>query len=50
MCPVTEEIYPTSATMKTEDGKLSSQPLENMAPFLSKEEYEAEMIIPIYKL
>lgn len=49
MCPSDETIYPTSATLQTEDGKLISQPLENMAPFLSKEEFEAEMIIPIFK-
>jgi acetolactate synthase-1/2/3 large subunit len=49
MCPTDEEIYPTSATLQTEDGRLVSQPLENMSPFLSKEEFENEMIIPIYK-
>ena len=49
MCPYNEEIYPTSATLQTEDGKLISQPLENMAPFLSKDIYEKEMIISIYK-
>jgi acetolactate synthase-1/2/3 large subunit len=47
MCPSDEEIYPTSATIKTEDGKLISQPLENMSPFLSKEEFEKEMIVKI---
>lgn len=49
MCPPDETIYPTSATLQTEDGKLVSQPLENMAPFLSKEEFETEMIVPIFK-
>jgi len=49
MCPFDEEIYPTSATLQTEDGRLISQPLENMSPFLSKEVYEKEMIISIYK-
>lgn len=49
MCPHDEEIYPTSATLQTEEGKLVSQPLENMSPFLSKEEFEKEMIIKIYK-
>ena len=49
MCPSDEEVYPTSATMKTEDGKLVSQPLENMSPFLSKEEFEQEMIVKIHK-
>jgi acetolactate synthase-1/2/3 large subunit len=49
MCPHNEEIYPTSATLQTDDGKLVSQPLENMAPFLSKDEYENEMIVQIYR-
>lgn len=49
MCPYNEEIYPTSATLQTTDGKLVSQPLENMSPFLSKDIYEKEMIISIYK-
>ena len=50
MCPLNEEIYPTSATLQTNDGKLVSQPLENMSPFLSKEEFESEMIIPIFTI
>jgi len=49
MCPTNEEIYPTSATLQTSDGRLVSQPLENMSPFLSEEVYEKEMIISIYK-
>lgn len=49
MCPHDEQIYPTSATLQTEDGKLISQPLENMSPFLSKKEFESEMIVKIYK-
>jgi len=49
MCPPDETIYPTSATLQTEDGKLVSQPLENMSPFLSRGEFESEMIIPIFK-
>lgn len=49
MCPFSEEIYPTSATLQTAEGKLVSQPLENMAPFLPKEVYEKEMIVSIYK-
>jgi acetolactate synthase-1/2/3 large subunit len=50
MCPLNEEIYPTSATLQTDDGRLVSQPLENMSPFLSKEEFESEMIIPIFTI
>ena len=47
ICPKDESIYPTSATQQMEDGSLKSQPLENMFPFLSKEDFENEMIIPI---
>jgi acetolactate synthase-1/2/3 large subunit len=49
MCPSDEAIYPTSATQQMEDGSLKSQPLENMFPFLSKEEFETEMIVGIFK-
>jgi len=49
ICPTDESIYPTSATYKDENEKITSHPLENMAPFLSKEEFENEMIIPILK-
>lgn len=49
MCPVDEEIYPTTLAVKTEDGKIIAQPLENMAPALSQEDLENEMIISIFK-
>ena len=49
MCPIDEEIYPTTLAVKTEEGKIIAQPLENMSPALPKEEFETEMIIPIYK-
>lgn len=45
MCPHDEEVYPTAAAQQTDEGKLIPQPLENMSPFLSREEFEAEMII-----
>jgi acetolactate synthase-1/2/3 large subunit len=49
MCPSDEEIYPTTLAVKTEDGKIIAQPLENMAPALPLSEWENEMIIPIFK-
>jgi acetolactate synthase-1/2/3 large subunit len=49
MCPVDEEIYPTTLAVKTEDGKLIAQPLENMAPPLPQDDLENEMIITIFK-
>lgn len=45
--PLEEQILPTSATKQTLDGKLISQPLENMYPFLSEEEFCKEMIIKL---
>lgn len=49
ICPEIEQIYPTTATQISNEGTMVSQPLENMYPFLSDEEYQTEMIIPIYK-
>jgi acetolactate synthase-1/2/3 large subunit len=49
ICPSDEEIYPTTLAVKTEDGKILAQPLENMAPALPLSEWENEMIIPIFK-
>ena len=45
ICPFEQIILPSSSTKQNEDGKLISQPLENMFPFLSKEEFKTEMII-----
>lgn len=53
--PVFVEIFtdttqvwePKSATKKLKDGTLVSPPLEDLAPFLSKEELEKIMIIPL---
>lgn len=38
---------PKSATRKLENGTLISPPLEDLAPFLSKEELKKNMIIPM---
>ena len=45
ICPYKQEIIPSSSTKKNDDGKLISQPLENMYPFLSVDEYYSEMIV-----
>tara|TARA_A100001515_G_scaffold1122_1_gene1028 strand:+ start:7269 stop:9038 length:1770 start_codon:yes stop_codon:yes gene_type:complete len=45
VCPPDEKIYPTSAAKQLPDGRMMSQPLENMAPFLPDEEFKEEMII-----
>lgn len=44
----TEQIFePKSATRKLDDGTLVSPPLEDLAPFLSREELKENMIIPM---
>ncbi len=45
-----EQIFePKSATKRLEDGTLFSPPLEDMAPFLSRQELEENMIIDVVK-
>jgi len=43
--PEKEQILPSSSAKQNEEGKIVSQPLENMFPFLSDEEFRSEMII-----
>lgn len=45
MCTTTQAFEPKSATKRLEDGSLYSPPLEDMYPFLSREELEENMII-----
>ena len=53
--PVFTEIFtdtiqvwePKSSTKRLEDGTLVSPPLEDLAPFLPREELEEIMIIPL---
>jgi len=45
ICPFKQDIVPSSSTKQNEEGKLVSQPLENMFPFLSENEFKQEMII-----
>lgn len=40
---------PKSSTKRLSDGKLVSPPLEDLAPFLPREELEAQMFIPLVK-
>lgn len=42
-----QEFEPKSKTKKLEDGTLVSPPLEDLAPFLNKEELKKNMIIPL---
>jgi acetolactate synthase-1/2/3 large subunit len=45
VCPFKQDMAPASSAKQNEEGKIVSQPLENMAPFLSEEEFKNEMII-----
>ena len=49
ICPFKQDIVPSSSAKQNKEGKIVSQPLENMSPFLSKEEFEQEMIVKIHK-
>ncbi len=44
---IEQNFEPKSATKRLEDGTLISAPLEDLAPFLSKEELEKNMFIPL---
>ena len=45
----TEQAFePKSATRRLEDGSLYSPPLEDLAPFLSREELKENMLIPLW--
>lgn len=44
----TQQVWePKSATKKLPDGTLVSPPLEDLAPFLSREELQENMFIPL---
>ena len=45
ICPDNENIVPSAASRQNSNGKIVSQPLENMFPFLSDEVFKQEMII-----
>ena len=43
-----QKFEPKSATKRLEDGTLVSPPLEDLAPFLPREELEKIMLIPLW--
>ena len=45
MCPFKQDMSPSSSAKIDKDGKLVSQPLENMFPFLDDKEFKKEMIV-----
>ena len=47
--PEFQELIPKSAVKTRADGSIYSSPLEDLYPFLPREELESEMIIPLIK-
>lgn len=47
-CDTKQVFEPKSATKRLEDGSLYSPPLEDMAPFLSRDELKNNMYIPLW--
>lgn len=45
MCIPDQEIVPAASSLRKEDGTMVSKPLEDMYPFLSREEFNREMIV-----
>ncbi len=45
MCIKNQEIIPTSASFKKTDGTMVSKPLEDMYPFLDREEFLSNMLV-----
>ena len=45
ICPENEPVVPTAASKKTAEGKMVSRPLEDMMPFLDRDEYLSNMIV-----
>ncbi len=45
VCDKNQLIIPTVYSVKNEDGSMTSRPLEDMYPFLSREELKKEMIV-----
>jgi acetolactate synthase-1/2/3 large subunit len=43
--PSDQPIGPTVSSMVNPDGSMSSRPLEDMAPFLDREEYRRNLLI-----
>jgi acetolactate synthase-1/2/3 large subunit len=45
MTPEKQEVIPTVASQKKSDGTMISRPLEDMYPFLDRDEFKKQMII-----
>jgi len=45
ICPKNQEIIPAVSAVKNPDGSMTSKPIEDMYPYLTREEFYKEMII-----
>jgi acetolactate synthase-1/2/3 large subunit len=45
MCIRDQEIVPTVASYRKDDGTMVSRPIEDMYPFLDRDEFKREMIV-----
>jgi len=45
MCPENQEIVPAVSAVKNDDGSMTSKPIEDMYPFLERDEFLNEMIV-----
>jgi len=45
MCPENQEIIPAVSAVKNNDGSMTSKPIEDMYPFLERDEFLNEMIV-----
>ena len=45
ICPQNQEIIPTASSKKLPDGRMVSKPLEDMYPFLDRQEFLSNMIV-----
>ena len=45
ICPETQAVLPAVSSLKRDDGSMVSKPIEDMFPFLDREEFLAEMIV-----
>ena len=47
MLDLAQPFAPKLSSRKLDDGRMVSAPLEDMAPFLSRDELRANMLVPI---
>jgi len=45
ICPEFQEVIPNVSALKREDGSMVSKPLEDMYPFLERDEFYSNMIV-----